>query len=209
MNVIFIFFLSFSALHASTTPVEEARASIRSLISPLLPGKKKIASSLLKDFRVDKCQTEKINWSDVLLLRRPVTLVFKFHEGCDVEGNVVPKIFTPFPSNLKLRHLKFYDRVESMNKVTATFESKPVMTIELREGTLFGKTGKVKFEADYQVQIDPMNKEKPVEKNLGGEIRISEIAGQKVSIKEKIFVECRPKVPRHQHFLLLVFYEEK
>src|SRR6476661_3444924 len=103
MNVILLIILSFSALHASTSEVEEAKASIRSLIAPLLPGPKKIAQDLLKDFRVDKCQTEKINWTDVLLLRSSVTLVFKFHDGCDIEGNVVPKIFTPFPSNLKLR----------------------------------------------------------------------------------------------------------
>ncbi len=102
---------------------------------------------------------------------------------------ILPKVFQSFPSDFKLRNLKYYDRVQNQNTVQATFESKPIMTIEMREGILYGKPGKVRFEADYQVQINPLNREKPVEKNLGGEIRITEISGQKVSIKEKIFVE--------------------
>ncbi len=189
MYILLFIAMSFHQLHATTNEIKEARSSIRSLISPLLPGPKKAMSSLLKNFRVDKCQTEKIDWADVLLMRKPVTLVFTFHEGCDVEGKVQPKVFQPFPSDFKLRNLKYYDRVKNQNTVHATFESKPIMTIEMREGILYGKPGKVRFEADYKVQINPLNREKPVEKNLGGEIRITEIAGKKVSIKEKIYVD--------------------
>ncbi len=175
---------------SSVSPeVKEATASIRSLISPLLPGKKKVLPGMMKDFRVDKCQTEKIDWTDVLLMRKPVTLNFKFLEGCDVEGTVMPKVFEAFPAQLKLRNLKLYDRIESSNKVSPTIESKPLMNIELRQGVLYGKSGKVKFEADYNVRINPLDTKKPIEKNLGGEIRISEIYGKKVSIKEKIYVE--------------------
>lgn len=189
MMLILLCFLNFHQLHATTNEVNEARASLRSLISPLLPGQKKISSALLKDFRVDKCQTEKINWTDVLMMQKAVTLNFKFQEGCDVEGSVQPKIFSPFPADLKLRNLKIYDRIQTLNTVSSTIESKPLMTIEMREGILYGKAGKVKFEADYQVILNPVNRQKPIEKNLGGEIRISEIYGKKVSIKEKIFVE--------------------
>jgi hypothetical protein len=189
MYILLFFALSFQQLHASTKEIAEARSSIRALISPLLPGPKKVASHLLKEFRVDKCQMEKINWTDVLLMQKTVTLVFKFHEGCDVEGSVQPKVFSPFPSDFKLRNLRYYDRVKTENTVQGTFESKPIMTIEMREGILYGKPGKVRFEADYKVQINPLNKEKPIEKNFGGEIRITEISGQKVSIREKIFVE--------------------
>lgn len=189
MFIILLTLIAFPVLHASSNEIEEARTSIRALISPMLPGNKKAVAIHTKDFRVDKCQTEKINWSDVLLMRKPVTLVFQFKEGCDVEGTVMPKVFQAFPAELKLRNLKVYDRVESMNTVNSTIESKPLMTIEMREGILYGRPGKVKFEADYKVQLNPLNREKPIEKNLGGEIRIKEIFGKKVSIKEKIFVE--------------------
>lgn len=189
MFILFFALMGFHDLHASTNEIEEARSSIRALIAPLLPGKKTVSSILTKDFRVDQCQTEKINWTDVLLMRKSVTLVFKFKEGCDVEGAVTPKVFSPFPMDLKLRNLKVYDRVETQNTVNSTIESKPIMTVEMRDGILYGKPGKLKFEADYKVQLDPLNREKPIEKNFGGEIRIREMFGKKVSIKEKIFIE--------------------
>ena len=189
MLLILLSLMNFHHLHATTKEIEEARTSIRSLISPLLPGKKKTVPLLAKDFRVDKCQTEKIEWSDVLLMRKAVTLTFKFMEGCDVEGVIQPKIFQAFPADLKLRNLKVYDRIQTQNTVSSTIESKPLMTIEMREGVLYGKPGRVKFEADYQVILNPVSREKPVDKNLGGVIRITEIYGKKVSIKEKIYVE--------------------
>jgi hypothetical protein len=189
MMLLLLLSLSFLELHATTKEVEEATNSIRSLIAPLLPGNKKERPKELKDFRVDKCQTEKVNWTDILLMRSTVTLVYKFQEGCDVEGTVVPKIFTPFPLDLKLRKLENYNRAEAMNTVGATIESKPHLTIEMREGKLHGQKGIVKFEADYKVQLDPMNKQKRISKNYGGEVRISEIYGKKVEIKEKILVE--------------------
>lgn len=189
MFLLLLTLLNQNFLHATTKEIEEARTSVRSLIAPLLPGPKKASSILTKDFRVDQCQQEKINWTDVLLMRKSVTLVFKFKEGCDVEGSVVPKVFTAFPADFKLRHLKLYDHVISQNTVNATFESNPVMSIEMRDGILTGKSERVKFEADYKVVLDPLNRQKPVKKNLGGEMRITEIGGKKVSIREKIFVE--------------------
>ncbi len=187
--ILFLSLFLTQMLQAASPEVTEATASIRSLISPLLPGKKKILPAAMKEFRVDKCQTEKIDWTDVLLMRKPVTLVYKFMDGCDVEGTVMPKVFEAFPAQLKLRNLKVYDRIDSMNKVSPTLESKPLMTIDLTEGVLYGKLGKVKFEADYKVRINPLTPKKPIEKNFGGEIRINEIYGKKVSIKEKIYVE--------------------
>ena len=189
MFIILFALIGFPQLHATSNEIEEARTSIRALISPMLPGNKKAMATLTKDFRVDKCQSEKINWTDVLLMRKAVTLVFDFKEGCDVSGTVMPKVFQAFPANFKLRNLKTYNRIEAMNTVQSTIESRPLMTIEMREGTLYGQAGKVKFEADYKVQINPLNRDKPLEKNLGGEIRIKEVFGKKVSIREKIFIE--------------------
>lgn len=189
MHLILIAFLHYFPAQATTSEVTEAKASIRSLIAPLLPGKSKAPSSAAKDFRVDQCQREKIDWSDVLLMRKSVTLEFKFKDGCDIEGTITPKIFSPFPVELKLRKLENYDRIRSMNRVGASFESNPLMDIALREGVLWGKKGKLRFEADYKIRLDPVNQKNPVKENLGGEIRISEIDGKKVSIKEKIKID--------------------
>lgn len=190
MKFMLLFFL-IAQTHAASTKVEvqDAISSVRSLIAPLLPGKSKLRPKGTEDFRVDGCEKYNIDWMNVLLMRTSFTMNFKFKEGCDIEGSVSPMVFKPFPAELKLRNLKSYDKMVTQNTVTSSIESKPILNLELREGKLSGKLGMVRFEADYQVQLNPMNKDKVIEKNLGGVLRISEIYGVKVSIKEKIMVE--------------------
>lgn len=125
---------------------------------------------------------------NVLLMKESVTLDFKFKEGCDIQGAIRPKILTPFPAVLDLRNIQSYDKIETSNKVTANLEMKPILNLEMREGVLLGPKSRVKFEADYRVRINPTGG-KTVSENLGGELRISEINGKKVSIREKIKVE--------------------
>ncbi len=168
--------------------IEDAKRSIMSLIRPLMAGASKVRPKGTEKFRVDGCEKKKIDWMGVLLMRESAELNFKFKEGCDIEGTIVPKVLQNFPAKLNLRNIQSYSMIETMNKVTANLETKPILNLEMREGLLTGKISRVKFEADYRVQINPME-DKVVQKNLGGEIRISEINGKKVSIKEKILVE--------------------
>lgn len=188
MKLLFVqLFLSYFAMAATSLEVEEAKKSIQSLIQPLIKGQTKTRPDELKGFRLDTCEQPKIDWMAVILMQKTVTLDYKFKEGCDIQGALSPKVFTPFPADFALRHLKTYERIESQNKITASIESKPVMFLQITEGTLTGPKGNVKFEADYRVRLNPLAKN-PVEKNLGGELRISEIYGRKVHIKEKILV---------------------
>ncbi|HXH30110.1 MAG TPA: hypothetical protein VNJ01_04805 [Bacteriovoracaceae bacterium] len=186
MKIILMLLLSFNAIAAQN--IEEAKKSIATLIKPLLPGQPNKRPPGTEKFRVDKCEKEKINWGDVLLMKSDASLNYKFKEGCDIEGSIQPKIFSEFPANLNLRNLNSYKKIQSSNKITATLESKPILNLAMREGVLSGKD-RMKFEVDYQVQINPTSTSKPVEKNLGGELRITEINGQKASIKEKIVVD--------------------
>lgn len=180
--------LLFPMMAFGATEIDDARTSIQSLIRPLLPGSSKERPKGTEKFRVDACPKEKINWMNVLMMKEKATLNYKFQEGCDIEGTIEPKVFQSFPVSLKLRNIQNYNQVNTQNKVTAQIDSKPILNLEMREGFLIGPKSKVRFEADYKVQIDPMNPKK-VDKNLGGELRISEINGKKVSIKEKILVE--------------------
>ncbi len=177
-------------LYAATPQeISEAKKSIQSLIRPLLPGSDKKVSKEMGNFQVDKCEKQKIDWMDVLLMKSRPTLVYKFKDGCDIQGSIEPKIFQSFPAALELRHMESYDHIQTQNKVTASFETRPLMNLEMREGKLKGKKGIVKFEADYAVRINPADKKNIVSENKGGEIRISEIYGEKVSIKETIKIE--------------------
>jgi hypothetical protein len=190
MKLLLLILISTQAFGANPKEIDEAKRSIKLLIAPLLPGlKTKTLPKELKNFRVDGCPKQKINWMDVLMMKSKVTLEYKFQEGCDIEGSVTPKVFADFPVNLKLRNLESYHQIEAQNKVTGSFESKPVLRLDMTEGVLTGKKGTVKFTSQYEVQIDPSKPKKLVDKNLGGEISITEIYGEKVAIKERILVE--------------------
>lgn len=186
MKYLLIFFFSFKAFAGSE--VQDAKRSIEALIQPLMAGSANKRPVGTEKFRVDKCEKHKINWMNVLLQREEARMKFTFAPGCDISGSIQPKMLQEFPANLDLRNLQSFTRVETINKVTANLETNPILNLEMRRGTLTGKSSNVKFEADYAVRINPVGG-KTVSENLGGELRISEINGKKVSIKEKIYVK--------------------
>ena len=190
IQALIIFCISINAsAGASKAEIAEAKKTIQSLIRPLIPGSDKTLPKEMGEFQVDKCEKHKVKWMDVLMMKERPALTYNFKEGCDLQGTIHPLPFQTFPANLDLRHLESYNRIETQNKINASFETRPLMDLKMREGLLKGKKGNVKFEADYSVRINPMNKDKVVDENLGGEIRISEIYGEKVSIKETIKIE--------------------
>lgn len=174
---------------AQNSKVEVVRQSLRALLTPILSknlGKKDLASS---SFSVKNCEKSDINWKNFLLLQEEFRLNFKFKEGCDVSGVVSPKPFTPFPAKLKVRNLYGFTELETENKLQSTLETNPILTLTITKGILDGPKGKIRFEADYDVRIDPLNREDPIKEDLGGTVRIHQAFGQKVSIKEKIYLK--------------------
>lgn len=186
MPLLLALFLSFTAV--ASREIEDVKTSIQSIIAPLIaksgPGK----PTPPKGFRIDKCEKKNINWFNVMTMKEEVTMEFKFSPGCDIQGSLKPKIFAPFPARLDLRNIKSFSKMTSENRITATFENSPILNLEITAGELVGDKTKVKFDADYKLQINPLNPT-GIEKNLGGELRIKEINGKKVSIKEKIYVQ--------------------
>lgn len=190
MQLLILIFVTLGICTAAPTndkEIKDAITSVRALMKPLLPGSSNARPKGTGNFRVDGCEKHKVNWMDVILMKTTVTLTYTFKDGCDIEGSITPKLLQEFQANLNLRNLESYNRIESVNKINASIESKPVMKLEMRAGKLAGKNT-LKFEADYSVQLNPLNKN-PVDKNLGGEIRISEINGRSVAIKEKIMID--------------------
>jgi hypothetical protein len=180
--------MAYAALAA--TEAEEAKKSIKALIEPILQKELKDPKTVLKDFSVEKCEKYKINWMNVILMRKEAALTYTFKPGCDIEGSINPTVLKPFPVDLKLKNLDHFNRLQSENKITGSLEAEPLLNMAIRSATLTGAKGVVKFEADYGVRINPLKqKREMISENLGGEIRISEIYGKKVSIKEKIKIE--------------------
>lgn len=184
--MLFILGLFFSSYTFARPEVEAAKLSIKSLLAPILASKTPAASG--NKFRVDQCPREKINWMNVVMMKEEVALNYKFGPGCDIQGSIRPKIFRPFPAQLNLRNIEPYNKIQAENKITALLQNPPILNLEIKSGLLTGKNSLVKFEADYQVQINPLA-QGAIDKNLGGELRISEINGKKVNIKEKILIK--------------------
>lgn len=162
--------------------ISDAKESVSSLIAPLVGEIKK-----KNKFRVDSCQKEKINWSQILL--SPMSehpLYFKFATGCDVDGVIKLKAFETFPSDLKLRNLESFTALKSNNKFDISLEAKPVLTLHVLDGELSGKN-QVRFKANYRVRLNPTSKN-GLNENLGGTITFTQINGKTVNITEKIFI---------------------
>jgi hypothetical protein len=188
LMVFIVFSSSANAQDLSKQELELAKKSIEALIRPLIPVKTK--SRAQNGFRVDECDKhQSIDWREVLLLQKDITLEYKFKEGCDIQGIIKPRVFTPFPADLNLRNLQKFVRVKSENKLTSSIESRPIMILEILSGTLFDHKGKILFDGEYRVQINPLSRKDFIEKNLGGEIRIKQIYGKEVSIIQKILIE--------------------
>lgn len=187
VNLLLAMLLTSFCFAAPLPELADAKESIKSLIAPILGSKKRPKGT--EKFHIEGCDKFNVDWMEVLTLKKEFSLNYKYKDLCDIQGTITPKLLSPFPASLDLRNLMSFTHLDSQNKITSTFESKPILNLEMREGKLTGKKGKVRFEADYQVRINPLNREDPVEENLGGEIRIKEIYGVKASIKEKIKVE--------------------
>lgn len=170
------------------TPVLDAKKSIKSLIQPLMASNSKKRPPGTEKFRLDGCEQKKIDWTAILLMQESADLQYKFKPNCDIEGTISPRVFQAFPANLKLRNIQSFTNIATQNKITANLQTRPILKLEMRQGLLTGAKDNVKFEADYSLQINP-TATNPVEKNLGGELRILEINGEKSQIKEKIYIE--------------------
>lgn len=136
-------------------------------------------------FRIDECEKKKIDWMNILLMKSTVTLNYSYKLGCDLQGTIMPKVLQWFPANINLRNMGNYNKIKTNNMVTLKLEQRPVVNLEIKDGLLSGNKSNIKFSADYRVRLN-LTKEASISEHLGGEVRITEIDGKKVSIKEKI-----------------------
>jgi len=187
-----IFFLSFLMLHTQAAPrqdVTTAKKSIEALIKPLIPHRAKENLNSKEKFRTDLCEKHKINWMNVLLKKEEAKLTYHFKEGCDIQGTIIPQIIESFPAELAIKNVPDFNHIKSINEIIPSLELKPILNLKMDQGILTGPKGLVKFSATYSVRINTTSKTKILDENLGGEIYISEIFGQKTSIREKIIID--------------------
>lgn len=179
----FLLILMLPLLCEANDQISDAKESIKSLITPLVKAEKN-----KNKFQVHSCQSEKIDWTKVLM--NPLSehpLNYKFKNGCDVEGSIRLKAFDIFPAELKIRNLDSYNKLVSQNKFSISLEAKPLLGLNIVSGELTGKN-KVKFKAEYKVRLNPASKN-GIDENLGGTITFTEVNGKPVNLSEKILIK--------------------
>ena len=87
-RVLFFSALVFTTSVYAATETEGAKMSLRALIAPIL----QVSG---KGFSVAECEKYKINWVDVIMMRKTAALTYTFKPGCDIEGTVYPAVFLP------------------------------------------------------------------------------------------------------------------
>lgn len=184
----FLLILFCPILMAHANEIEDAKKTVQTIIQPLIGQISTNRPDGSDKFRVDQCEKQKINWMNVLLMKEKASLYYMFKPGCDIQGHIQPKVFQPFRSVLKIRNIDSYNFLSTTSRITADIQTNPILNLAMTEGLLAGKH-RIIFEADYRLQIDPMNKDNPIKKNLGGELRILEVNGKKTDIKEKILIK--------------------
>lgn len=167
----------------------QVRKSLMALIDPILRKSGPTTPRPASDFTLKNCEKHKVNWGNVLLMKETATLKYSFAPGCDIEGIIKPALLQSFPVELKLKNLEDFDLLKADNKINASFEEKPVLNLAVRSARLISKKGEIKFEADYAVKIDLTKQKDLIHEDLGGELRILEIYGKPVSLKEKFKLE--------------------
>lgn len=186
MHFFLILALSLPAFAASNQDISYAKKTIQTLLLPIMA---KTGQKPSHDFRIDQCEKYKIKIEDLLLSQKKMVIDYKFKDGCDLQGSISPKIMQEFPIKLDIRHAADFHQILSTNKITADLDFRPTMILESRSGLLKSKKGDVEFELDYRIKINAMAEGEDKHEDLGGEIRINKIFGEKVSIKEKIKIK--------------------
>ncbi len=183
MNFLLIFLLMTLASYAHDETVTTTK-SLETIMSSLTNHLKRNTVLKNESFRTDRCEKNKVVWTDVLMGKKIENIQYHFQEGCDLQGVVEPKIFQEFPLKLSLRNLPF-SLLESQNIIHAKIELNPILDVQMRRGHLTGNQLSVYFEADYQIRIKTIHS-KIITEYIGGEIRINQINKKKVKIRKKI-----------------------
>jgi len=170
------------------------KKDVEQLLDALITGlsKRQNLSKIhkLKDFSVKGCQRPKINPQDLILMKESArTIHLKFSKDCDLEGEIKPLIFVGFPIMLKIKDFDEFHTVKSQNKITASFDSKPILTLTTTDGEFISKKGSLKFILNYQVRINPTTTKNQIEENLGGTITVTEAFNKKINVSRKFYIK--------------------
>ena len=130
--------------------------------------------------KVDSCPFDKSKWLVLLLSGNSFTEKLVFTKDCDLEGTYKPVKGSLFPVRLEVRNVPEFNKVDFNFLINLDYGLKPVVKLNMKNGSATGSKNKVTFEANYEGTIDISSQElKPT--NQKGAVLIKTVNGQKIN----------------------------
>jgi hypothetical protein len=164
-------------------PDEKLLSSIHDLME-ILTLKKNYNQN--NQFKVHGCDNGPLDWLKGALLNTPINKSYSFNDNCDASGSFEAKFNTEFSVSFKLRNLDDLNAttmkvIMSLNKQQAGIRYKFVVV----EGSISSPSRQGKFNAEYQVNIDPMTGD-ALEGTQSGKITLTKFNDKEVNLSKKI-----------------------
>lgn len=146
-------------------------------------GKK---NSKTAEFKVSECDQNKIEWAKLVMTNGTRRVKYVFDKECDVEGEFVAKLESPFPMKLKLRHLSNFKSSEMTVMIKMKLNSTSLnISFESPKGLVISPLEKIFYKGHYSVDIDLMTGS-PFPGTGKGEVTINKINDKVVKITTPI-----------------------
>lgn len=146
-------------------------------------GKK---SALAADFNVSNCDQNKLEWAKLFLSNGTRKVIYAFSKDCDVNGEFLAKLNSPFPMKLKLRHLSNFQLTDMSVIVQMKMNSSSLnIHFESPQGLVVSPQEKIIYKGHYSIDIDLMSGS-PFPGTGKGEITILKINDKEVNITTPI-----------------------
>ncbi len=130
--------------------------------------------------KIDSCPFDKAKWLVLLLSGNSFTEKLEYTDKCDLKGSYTPKKGVLFPVKLDVRNVPEFNKVQFNFLIKLDYGMKPVVKLNMKNGSAIGSKNTVSFEADYQGTIDISSQElKPT--NQSGTIKIKSINGKQIN----------------------------
>lgn len=108
-------------------------------------------------FKVYACDSDPKSWVRAALTSTALQKNYGFKEKCDVSGTFVASFYEAFPMKLELRNLEEFNHTSMMVKMMLTQKVSGIRyRFEVKEGLVSSPQKKVTFDAEYEVNIDPL-----------------------------------------------------
>jgi len=173
-----------TAVVNSKSKISKAKIStVKEIVQSLMPMVgSKLKSNSKSKFSVEKCAIDKKKWVMLLVAKQSFTEKISFKKLCDIQGQYTTKMGSAFPVDFKFKNVDLFNKSKFKMLIQFKYDPVPLISIDLLDGQLDGKSDKVLFSATYSAEIDPFSK-KFIKKDLGGSVYIKSINGKKINKK--------------------------